>query len=147
MSSYIKIKFGDDVPEINSNFGRTIEEIFRSMGPFFTCSECLWKPPMDIYETPEEIIIIAEIAGVNKENLEIEISGKAARIFGKRDISLPVENPTYRLAEIQYGTFERILFLPSPIDTEKVTASFTNGFLQIRLTKAPPEKPHKIQIK
>jgi HSP20 family protein len=50
----------------------------------FATAECTWTPSMDIYETPEEIIIRAEIAGVDKEDLEVEINSKAVRIYGKR---------------------------------------------------------------
>ncbi len=143
---YIKIRFGDDIDRLGSKFERTIENMFRSAGPMFILSERAWKPPMDIYETPEEIIILAEIAGVSKEHLEVEINRKAVKIHGKR-LEIPrIENSTYRLAEIQYGQFERILFLPAPIDTDNVTASYLNGFLHIRLAKIPLEVTHKIII-
>ena len=143
---YIKIRIGDNFDGLCSKIEKTIEDMFRSMNPIFSLSECSWKPQMDIYEIPEEIIIIAEIAGVNKENVEVEISSKAVKIYGYR-IELPrLENTKYRLAEIQYGKFERILFLPVSIDTDKVTASYLNGFLQIRLAKLPPADIHKVPI-
>ena len=56
-----------------------------------------------------------EIAGVDQEDLEVEINSKAVRIFGRRTESSLVSNSTYRLAEIQYGKFERTLFLPTLI--------------------------------
>lgn len=143
---YIKIRFGDGLEELSSQLEKTIEHMFRSMGPTFTLSERKWKPQMDIVETPEEIVIMSEIAGVSKEDLEIEINSKAVKIHGNRPERLRFKNSTYRLAEIQYGRFERILFLPAPIDTEKVTASFSNGLLIIRLTKLPREVSHRITI-
>jgi len=143
---YIKIRFGNDFDRLSSKFERTIEHMFRSTGPMFMLSERTWKPQMDIYESPEEILILAEIAGVNKEKLELEINSKAVRIHGSRPEMPRMKNSTYRLAEIQYGQFERVLFLPAPIDTDKVTASYQNGFLQIRLTKIPRDVTHKIPI-
>lgn len=143
---YIKIRFIQDIDQFSSEAERTFEEIFRSISPMFSLSERKWKPQMDIYETPEEIIILAEIAGVNKENLELEISSKAVRVYGKRAEFPRIENATYRLAEIQYGTFERILYLPAPIDPEVVSASYSNGFLQVRLAKLALDKTHKIPI-
>ena len=145
---YIKIRFGNDFDQLASKLDKTFEEMFRSrlMSPMFTSSERTWSPQMDIYETPEEIIIQAEIAGVEKENLEVEISSKAVRIYGKRSEIPLIKNATYRLAEIQYGKFERILFLPTPIDTEVVTSSYSNGFLKIRLSKLPVDVTHKIHI-
>ena len=101
---------------------------------------------MDIYETPDEIIIMGEIAGVNKEDLELEISSKALRIQGNRTQSPRIDNAKYRLAEIQYGKFERVLFLPAPIDPEVVSASYTNGILQVRLAKLALDKTFKVPI-
>jgi HSP20 family protein len=143
---YIKIRFIKDFDQLGSKFEKTIEDMFRSLNPRFTLAERTWKPQMDMYETPDEIIILAEIAGVDKENLELEISSKAVKIQGKRTEKFRLENASYRLAEIQYGSFERILYLPALIDTEVVSASTNNGFLQIRLAKKPPERPHLIPI-
>ena len=57
-----------------------------------------------------------------------------------------VPNATYRLAEIQYGGFERILYLPAPIDPEIISSTYADGFLQIRLAKLPLDKTYKIPI-
>ncbi len=143
---YIKIRFLDDFGHIGSKFEKTIEDMFRSMSPAFTLAERTWKPPMDMNETPEEVVIVAEIPGVDKDDLEVEISSKAVRIQGNRFARHCSENATYRLAEIQYGRFERVLFLPAPIDPEVVSAAYQNGLLEIRLAKQPPEKTHKIPI-
>jgi len=143
---FIKIRFGDDFDQLGSKFEKTIEEMFRSVGPMFNCSECSWKPQMDMYETAREIIILAEIAGVRKEDLELEISSKAIKICGRRKDLPEMEKGTYRLAEIQYGHFERFLFLSAPVDTEKVTALYSNGYLKITLPKMLSDKTHKIPI-
>ncbi len=143
---YIKIKFNDGFDYLNSGLERRIEDIFQSMRPVFTCSEIVWKPQMDIYETPGEIIILAEIAGVDKENLSVEISSSAVKICGNRTEIPKLKNSTYRLAEIQYGKFERVLFLPVPIDIDRVTATYLNGFLQVMLTKQPPDRTHRISV-
>ncbi len=143
---YIKIKFGNDFDTLNSSFKETVEKMFRTLNTGFSLCDRTWSPPMDIYETPDEIIIRAEIAGVSKEDIEVEINNKAVRIYGRRCEMPRQDNATYRLAEIQYGAFERILFLPSPIDKEIVSASYLNGFLQIRLARLPMNIVHKIHI-
>jgi len=143
---YIKIRFGNDLDQLSAEFKKNVEEMFRSMSPRFTCTECSWNPPMDIYETPKEIVVLAEIAGVKKEDLDIEINAKAVKIIGKRYEMPRDKNATYRLAEIQCGRFERILFMPVPINTEKVTATYQDGMLHIKLAKQPADKLHKISI-
>ena len=143
---YIKIRLLDDFGQIGSNLEKPIEDLFRSVSTGFTLAERTWKPPMDMNETPEEVIIVAEVPGVDKDDLEVEISSKAVRIKGNRYTRHCSGNATYRLAELQYGSFERILFLPAPIDPEIVSAAYQNGLLEIRLAKQPPEKAHKIPI-
>ncbi len=143
---YIKIKFIKESDRLSSSAEKAIEDMFRSISPLFALPEGVWKPQMDIYETYEEIIILAEIAGVNKEDLGVEINTRAVKIYGNRAEMPRVKNSTYRLAEIQYGRFERILFLPVPIDTDKVIATYLNGLLQIRLAKSPPDRMHRIPI-
>jgi HSP20 family protein len=145
---YIKIRFGGSLDELESELGRTLEGMFRprALSPTFNCSSCSWKPQMDIYETPETIVILAEIAGVRKEDVDVEINSRAVKISGKRAGIAPGATATYRLAEIQYGTFERVLYLPVPINAEEVTAVYTNGFLEIRLAKRAGDLPHKVPI-
>ncbi len=142
---YINIRFGDE-DQRGCRFERTMEEMFRSANPLFRLSERSWKPQMDIYESPDEIFILGELSGVRKENLEIEINSKAVKISGRREPPPRVENATYRLAEIQYGRFERILYLPSVVDTEKVTAALAEGFLTLRLPKRPRDQVHRVKV-
>ena len=143
---YIKIRFTKDFDGLDSTFEKTVEDLFRTISPMFRIAEQTWKPQMDMYETPDEIIIMGEIAGVNKEDLELEISSKAVRVQGNRTQSPRIDNAKYRLAEIQYGKFERVLYLPSPIDPEVVSASYANGFLQVRLAKLKLDKTFKVPI-
>lgn len=143
---YIKIKFGNDFDQLESKFESSLEEMFQSVKPLFTLSQRTWTPQMDIYETAEEIIIRAELAGVDMNDLGVEINSKAVRIYGQRRELPRTGNATYRLAEIQYGPFERTLFLPTPIDTENVSSSYELGFLQLRLAKAALEKSYRIPI-
>jgi HSP20 family protein len=143
---YIKIRFSKDVDQFGAKLKETIDDMFQDINPMFSLSERYWKPQMDIYETSEEIIIRAEIAGVDKENLEVEISSRAVKIFGSRLQPTGDDHATYRLAEIQYGKFERILYLPAPIDTDVVSTSYTNGLLQVRLAKLPLDRTYKVPI-
>jgi HSP20 family protein len=142
----IKIRFAEDFGDLGAKIEKTIEDMFRSLSPVFSLAERSWKPLMDLNETPEQIIILAEVAGVDKDDLEVEISSKAVRIRAMRPARNCGPDATYRLAEIQYGRFERVLFLPAPIDPEIVSAAYTNGMLEIRLAKLPVERVHKVAV-
>ncbi len=143
---YIKIRFGDELEQFDCDFEKTIQGMFRSMSPVFRLSQRSWRPQMDIYETPQEIVVLAEVAGVEKDDLEVEISSRAVKVSGDRPSGPKNENTTYRLAEIQYGRFERMLFLPVPIDPEKATATFSNGFLTVRLAKKPRDRERVCKV-
>ncbi|MCF8024863.1 MAG: Hsp20/alpha crystallin family protein [Desulfobacteraceae bacterium] len=141
---YIKIRFTNDFDD--SGPGRSMSELFQSMSPMFAFSKTTWKPQLDIYETSEKIYVTAEIPGVEKEDLELEVSPRAIRISGKRTGAPPAANGRYRLAEIQYGPFERILHLKTPVDTENITAKYKNGFLYVEITKLPHRTRQNIPI-
>ena len=146
--NYIKIKFGDQFDRFGANIEKTINDIFRPrpVNPMFACKDCNWIPQMDIYETQDEVFIWAELAGVEKDDLEVEINSKAVRIHGYRK-EIPREpQGTYRLAEIRFGKFERVLYLPSPVDMEVVSSAFVNGLLSIRVAKLQVHQTHKITI-
>ncbi|MBU4318224.1 MAG: Hsp20/alpha crystallin family protein [Proteobacteria bacterium] len=144
---FIKIRFTNHFDPAGSSASRNTEDLFRLINPLFTLSERTLKPQIDVYESQKEILILAEIAGVDKEDLEVEICRNTLRIAGRRKQMRPGEKGTYRLVEIQYGPFERCLILPSLVDTENVSASYVNGLLHIQLSKISDRtKTNQIQF-
>jgi HSP20 family protein len=143
---YIKIRFVDNPESVESEFRRTVEEMLRAAQPRFTLSRQRWRPQIDIYETREEIVILAEIAGVPREEINLEIGPRTVKISGAREGGPREEDARYRLAEIPCGHFERNLTLPVPIDMETVRAVCRDGILEIRLAKRPLDRVHKISI-
>ena len=143
--SFIKVRFTEDIGDINSEFRKSIDEMFSLINSTFTIFQNVWRPQVDIYESPEEIMIVTDIAGVKTEDLYVEVHRRVLRIYGKRD-KPATGNTRYHLAEIPYGYFERNLSLPLPIDTESVTAAYADGLLQIRMEKLPMNRVRKIPI-
>jgi HSP20 family protein len=143
---YIKIRFGKDLEHMHSRLQSTIDEMFRSVNPMLVLQEQTWRPQMDVFETSERIILVGEISGVAKEDLEVEVDRKAVRITGVRRETARVPGMRYHLAEIPYGRFERVLFLPVPIDPEKVQASYRNGLLEVTMVKQG-RQPRQISVR
>lgn len=144
---YIKIRFSSDLDHLNAELKKTMDNVFGTAGPMFSRYSQKWTPQMDLYETDQELFIVAAVAGVDKSTLEIEINERAARISGLRQPLPPPENKKkFCLAEIQYGKFDRVLFLPQPIDTDQVSASLSSGMLRIKMVKQPIRGPRKIPI-
>jgi HSP20 family protein len=132
---HIEIRFGGSIETTHPTREKSFEEPFQSVNPMFCFSQRVWKPQMDIFETRNEIIIQAELAGATKEDIVIEVSNKVVKVSGTRKSCQSNRTATYRLAEIQFGEFERVLYLPSVIDIERVSAIFSNGFLELSLGK------------
>ena len=131
---HIEIRFGSNLGTYETD-EKSFQDMFQSVNPMFCFSKRIWKPQMDIFETQNQIVIQAEIAGVRKQDIVIDVSNKGVKISGNRKTTRLDPAATYRLAEIQFGQFERVLYLPCMIDVEKVSAVFDNGFLQLTLGK------------
>jgi HSP20 family protein len=143
---YIKIRFVENPGGIESEFHRTVEEMLRAAQQRFTLSQQRWRPQIDIYETREEIVVLAEIAGVPKEEINLEIGPRSVKISGSREGGPREDDASYRLAEIPCGYFQRELTLPVPIHMETARAVCRDGILEIRLAKRPLDRIQKISI-
>jgi HSP20 family protein len=98
-----------------------------------------WKPPLDIYELQDEIIIKLELAGVKRKEINIIQEGNRIRISGRRKTEDREQIHTYHQMEINYGEFERIIIVSETVRIEEVKASYKDGFLTIRARKKPVE--------
>lgn len=144
--NYIKISLNKQIQETAEEFEKALDEMFGMVNSGYSVSQRTWRPQMDIYESPDRLIIFAEMAGVKRENIHLEISSRTVKIYGKRTTSAGIDNARYHLAEIPFGYFERSLMLPSPIDIETAEAVYTDGLLEIRMSKLL-SKVHKIVFK
>lgn len=127
MSNWRPMNFSDDFWRIDREVQQFMECIFGSYS---------WKPAADVYETDKEIIILVEIAGVNKEDIEIFIKGNMVTVRGTRREPDINRKEAYHQMEINYGTFERVIPLPVFVREEDAKASFQNGILKIVFPKA-----------
>jgi HSP20 family protein len=98
----------------------------------------IWRPPTDVYETDECIVVKVEIAGMQGDDFSISLDTKRLTIGGVRHD--PAEKLTYQQMEIPYGPFETEVLLPRAIDADKIEATYQNGFLIVRLAKAKPRQ-------
>jgi HSP20 family protein len=142
--NFIKIKFNNNFEE---EFQRTVDEVFHLVSPVFRQHESIWIPHIDVYESPDEIIILADIAGINKEELHIDLTRRKIKIAGVRKIISVVKNARYCLAEIPHGYFARNIILPAAVDAESAMATYADGILMIRINKQPEHKTHRINIR
>jgi HSP20 family protein len=101
--------------------------------------------PLDVYTTPEEIVIVASLPGLTPDEVDIAIDGDRLTIRG--ELRPPLENVDYLFQERAYGPFSRALTLNVPVNTEQAEAMFENGVLTLTLPKAEESKPKTIEVK
>ncbi len=106
-----------------------------------------WKPVTDVYETTSSYVIQIELAGLEKEDISIEIANNELVVSGERKFIKDVSSTSYHIMERSYGPFHKKFFLPDDSDSSKISASFQNGLLTIIVPKvAKGEKEIKIDI-
>jgi HSP20 family protein len=101
--------------------------------------------PLNVYTTPEEIVLTASLPGLTPDEVDISIDGDVLTIRG--DLRAPLENVDYLFQERPYGAFSRRLTLNVPVKADKAEAKFENGVLTLTLPKAEEVKPKVIKVK
>ena len=124
-------------------FERRFEDFFRK--PFSMMEGPWWRrwpspaeevsPSVDIYEEAGEIVVKAEIPGMKKENIHVDINEKTVTISGEKKKEEKVERKDYFRLERSYGSFARTFGLPAEVQTDKARATFKEGVLEVRVPK------------
>lgn len=103
---------------------------------------------VDVYKNnDDEIVVQSTVAGVNPDDLDVNITNESVTIRGKRERSEKIEDKNFFYQECFWGSFSRSIILPEEIDVDKSVVSFKNGVLTIRLPKLDRKKQKKIKIK
>jgi HSP20 family protein len=105
-----------------------------------------WSPNTDVYETAESFVVRLEIAGIEKEDVEITLDDRLLIVRGYRRDTCRRKPCSFRQLEIDYGYFERRLVIPRRIDGRRAQAVFRNGFLHIDLPKSETAEPLMVTV-
>ena len=105
-----------------------------------------WSPTSDVIETKDEIVIKAELPGIDEKNINVELEAGVLKIKGERNAEKETEEEGYRRLERSYGSFFRSFALPVNVETGKISAAFANGLLEVHLPKKEGAKPQSIKI-
>ena len=105
-----------------------------------------WVPPVDIYETADSIVLQAELPGISKEDINLEVKDNTLTIKGEKKFEKEVKEDYYFRVERAYGSFRRAFTLPSVVVHDQVKAKFKDGVLVIQLPKAEEAKPKQIKV-
>jgi HSP20 family protein len=105
-----------------------------------------WIPAMDLVETDEHFVLRADLPGVTEDAVNIEVERDVLTISGERKTEHEAKKDGYYRIERSTGGFSRSLTLPEGVEPEGVTASFTNGVLEVRIPKPVQAQPRRVQI-
>ncbi|HSF14731.1 MAG TPA: Hsp20/alpha crystallin family protein [Vicinamibacteria bacterium] len=106
-----------------------------------------WQPMVDIYDHANEIVLHAELPGMKKEDVHVEVENNMLTLRGERKREEKVEKGEFYRRERVYGAFTRSFSLPATVNPEKIQANYKDGILTVRLPKVEKAKPKQIEIK
>jgi HSP20 family protein len=136
-----------DLQSFQDEMNRMFNQFFQgSTGEEAGWGVRTWAPPVDIYETDDALILKAELPGVSKDDVSIEIHQNTLILRGQRKHEAEVKEEHYHRVERAYGTFQRSFTLPTLVDQEHVQATYKDGVLELRLPKSEAAKPKRIAI-
>jgi HSP20 family protein len=116
--------------------------LFRGAEPTGTA----FVPPVNVYEDEHNIIVTAELPGIEEKDLNITVENNVLTITGERKMETEVKKENFQRVERRYGRFTRSFTLPPTVDPENVNAEFNNGVLKLTLMKREEAKPKQIKI-
>jgi HSP20 family protein len=135
-----------DLVTLRERMNRLFEDAFTSRGEEKDLVASSWSPSVDIYETENEIVLTAEIPGVDEKNIEIKLEDNTLSLKGERKLEKETKEENYHRIERSYGSFYRSFTLPRNIDQDNIKAESENGILRISMPKKPELKPKKVKI-
>ena len=105
-----------------------------------------WKPSVDIYDNDDNFVIKAELPGVDKKDISVDVDGRFLTLKGERSSENEVKEEKYHRRERAYGRFERVFTLPMEVDPDKIKADYEDGVLKIDIPKPEKQKPKQITV-
>jgi HSP20 family protein len=138
-----------DLVTLQERMNRMFDESFRGTGRAGTEDWALggaWAPVVDIYEQDGNIVLKAELPGVDPKQVDVRLENNTLTLSGERKVDHEVKQENYHRVERSYGSFTRSFTLPSTVDQEKIKADYKDGVLKVTLPKREEAKPKQISI-
>lgn len=107
----------------------------------------LHMPSIDVYEEKDSVVVKAELPGMTKEDIEVNLAGENLTIKGEKKEDKEVKEDDYYRRERSYGSFLRTVALPSEVKSDEIKASFKDGVLEIRMPKTEDAKKKSVSVK
>jgi len=136
----IKINFTRNLLRMQRDMSTMLDQFFAQRKRSAAVSG-LWYPSLDIYETPDALVIVVELAGVDRDDINLTVQGNVMRIDGVRKEFPCSDKVRLHQMEIDFGSFERTVEIGVPFRAGEITASYKDGFLTITIPKEERRSP------
>jgi len=135
-----------DIVTMQDDMNRFFEDFFGHPLVRTEWSDGAWNPTMDVSETKDDLVIKAEMPGMNKEDVKISIHDNVLTLKGEKKQEKEEKDANYHRIERSYGSFCRSFTLPTSVKADKVKATYKDGVLNVTLPKTEEAKPKEIPI-
>ena|SRR5712692_5363570 len=110
-------------------------------------SPAMLKPPVDVYETPDEVVVVVEVPGVRDQELDLDLEAGRLTIRGEKRNQHCPDARTYSQMEIACGPFSRTVDLPTEIDPDRTTVRYDDGYVEIHLPRMQRRVERRVRIR
>ena len=136
-----------DLATVQERMNRLFEDFLgRGAGHEEGFAPSAWSPAVDIYETDDAVVVKAELPGVTRDQVDVEVKDGVLTLRGERKAEQEVRGENYHRMERAYGAFMRSFSLPRGVDDEKINPKLKDGILEISLPKKAEVKPKQIKV-
>src|SRR5689334_9955496 len=135
-----------DLSMIQDRMNRLFEDAGRGWRTDDPAATTTWSPAVDIFETEGEIVVKAELPGMERKDIALHLEKNVLSLRGERRFEKETKEDNYHRIERSYGTFSRAFSIPASVDEEKIRADYKDGVLKIVLPKKEQAKPKQIRI-
>lgn len=147
MMNLVRLNPWREMPTLPNRVNRFCDDPFFRTGRMDEDANLgLWNPAVDLYEKDDHFVIKAELPGVDKSDIKVDLKDRVLTLSGERAYDNEVKEENYYRKERSYGKFQRVFTLPADVDSDKITAEFKEGVLRVEVPKPEEKKAKQVTI-
>jgi len=136
-----------EMPAVHNRLNRFFDDPFFAIGRMDQAADPgLWNPAVDLYETDDHFVIKAELPGVDKNDIKVDLKDRMLTLSGERSHNNEVKEKNYYRKERTYGKFQRTFSLPADVDADGITAELKDGVLRVEVPKPENQKARQVTV-
>lgn len=134
----------DEMMSMRESMDRLFEDFFsrrpRTSGPL------VWQPALEVYETDHEVVVKAELPGIDPKSVGVTVTAEGLTIKGEAKVEHEDKGRNYYRRELRYGAFQRTIALPNEVKSDETKATFRQGILEVKIPKAERVRPKTVSV-